>query len=609
MRTLFSFQLSRKPVQRRWGAPILSGKVIHSGQIFYRMILILFFFGVSAVISELFANSEILKTSGQNEIKNEIKFEWTTLQAENGQTNGEKIGPSFEVGNPAAECVKRQGVRLSRTGDFVEWKSPCRANSIVVRQSIPDAPNGGGIERTLSVYVNGVRCGKIVLSSVHSWLYGNEEYPVNDPSAIGKPRRMFDESRLLLDEFPEGATVRLQKDPDDTAQWYIIDLIDFELAAPALPQPSRSVSITEFGAVANDNLDDTAAIQNCIRHCEGTEKIVFIPRGTFLVSGEIFVKKPVTVRGAGMWYSILKHSRTDMKNWKKTGFLLLDKTVMSDLYYDGGSTIRKEDRSFLNGTFGKGSIIERVWVEHAQAGAWIGWDYKTPPDGLRVSHCRFRNLFADGINLCSGTRNSIVEYCHARNTGDDSFASWSVSKSLNGVPCSNNLFKYCVAEAPWRARCFALFGGENNRIENCYGCDTLVDSGINISTQFEPRPFAGTTLIKNVTLERCGGYYFKNRPYGAVLLHAKTDDYHGKIVFDGLLVKDSIVSGVMVQSGPKKVAHVEIKNSLFIGAERFGIFVDKKCFGDLLISGSTFETGKKPLLENLSTETFKVIMK
>ena len=75
------------------------------------------------------------------------------------------------------------------------------------------------------------------------------------------------------------------------------------------------------------------------------------------------------------------------------------------------------------------------------------------------------------------------------------------------------------------------------------------------------------------------------------------------------MVKDSIVSGVMVQSGPKKVAHVEIKNSLFIGAERFGIFVDKKCFGDLLISGSTFETGKKPLLENLSTETFKVIMK
>lgn len=555
--------------------------------------------------SFLFAHSDPSKNSESHK----IRFEWTSLQAEDGQTNAQKIGPSVEVGDPAAECVGRQGVRLARSGDFVEWKSPCRANSIVVRQSIPDAPKGGGIERSLSLYVNGGRVGKLLLSSVHSWLYGNEEYPVNDPSAGSKPRRMFDESRLLVKDFPAGATVRIQKDPDDTAEWAIIDLIDLELVKPALTQPANSVSITDFGAIANDEIDDTSAIQKCIRDCEETGKIVFIPNGTFLISGEIFIRKPVTIRGAGMWYSTLKHSRADMKNWKKTGFLLFNKTVMSDLFYDGGSTIRNEDRSFLIGTFSVGSVIERVWVEHAQVGAWVGWDYKTPPDGLRVSHCRFRDLFADGINLCSGTQNSIVEYCHARNTGDDSFASWSVSKSLNGVPCRNNLFIHCMAEAPWRARCFALFGGENNRIENCYGCDTLVDSGINISTQFSPRPFAGTTVIKNVTLERCGGYYFKNRPYGAVLLQAKNDDYHGKIVFDGLTVKDSIFSAVMVQSGPKKVANVEIKNSLFTAVERWGIFVDKKCFGDLSIKDCIFKTGKKPLLENLSTETFKVDLK
>ncbi len=559
-----------------------------------------------------FANSSLLRAdspSSKNSDQKEIKFEWMTLQAENGQTNGQKIGPSFEVGNPAAECVGRQGVRLARTGDFVEWRSPCKANSVVVRQSIPDAPEGGGIERTLSLYVNGVRYGKLILSSVHSWLYGNEEYPVNDPAAGGKPRRMFDESRLLVKEFPADATIRLQKDPDDTADWYMIDLIDLELADPVLKQPSGSVSISDYGAIADDDLDDTAAIQKCIHECEGTGKIIFIPRGTFLISGEIFVHKPVIIRGAGLWHSILKHSRADMKNWKKTGFLLLNKTIMSDLYYDGGGTVRNEDRSFLNGTFGTGSVIERIWVDHAQVGAWVGWDYKTPPDGLRVSHCRFRNLFADGINLCSGTQNSLVEYCHARNTGDDSFASWSVSKSLDGVPCRNNLFIHCKAEAPWRARCFALFGGENNRIENCSGCDTLVDSGINISTQFDPRPFAGTTVIKNVTLERCGGYFFKNRPYGAVLLHAKNDDYHGKIVFDGLTVKDSIFSAVMIQSGPKKVTGVEIKNSHFIGTERFGIYIGQKCFGDLSISGCTFKTDPMPLLENLSSDTFKLNMK
>ena len=66
-------------------------------------------------------------------------------------------------------------MRLNSTGQFVEFTSTNPANSIVVRNSIPDAPGGGGIEATISLYVNDIFSRKLTLSSQHSWLYGNTD--------------------------------------------------------------------------------------------------------------------------------------------------------------------------------------------------------------------------------------------------------------------------------------------------------------------------------------------------------------------------------------------------------------------------------------------------
>ena len=139
-------------------------------------------------------------------------FPWRTLQAEEAATNAERLKPSRRAGDFAAECVGRSGVRLNRIGDYVEFTAPAAVNSIVVRYAIPDAPRGGGEEHTLSGYVDGKHRFDLKLSSRHTWLYGREHDPVNDPEEL---KRMHTTDILVWNNYgaePEipdhGATPR-----------------------------------------------------------------------------------------------------------------------------------------------------------------------------------------------------------------------------------------------------------------------------------------------------------------------------------------------------------------------------------------------------------------
>ncbi|MFD0659523.1 CARDB domain-containing protein [Thermocatellispora tengchongensis] len=166
-------------------------------------------------------------------------YQGTLLQSDPLRTYGHT--------NFATESSGRKSVRLNSTGQYVEFTSRNQANSIVVRNSIPDAPGGGGIEATISLYADGTFVRKLTLSSRHSWLYGTSDDPealTNTPQADA--RRLFDESHALLSRsYPPGTKFRIQRDADDTAAFYIIDLIDLEQVAPrpsALPNAPPSPS-------------------------------------------------------------------------------------------------------------------------------------------------------------------------------------------------------------------------------------------------------------------------------------------------------------------------------------------------------------------------------
>ncbi len=165
---------------------------------------------------------------------------YTELEAEDADYEGTLLRSdavrTFGHTNYETESSGRESVRLDSTGEFVEFTSTAPSNSVVVRNSIPDAPGGGGREATISLYTDGEFVRKLDLSSKHSWLYGNTDSPeglTNTPG--GDARRLFDESHALLTRtYPAGTKFRLQRDASDNASFYVIDLIDLEqVAAPS----------------------------------------------------------------------------------------------------------------------------------------------------------------------------------------------------------------------------------------------------------------------------------------------------------------------------------------------------------------------------------------
>ncbi|WP_030487527.1 CARDB domain-containing protein [Micromonospora chokoriensis] len=526
---------------------------------------------------------------------------YVSYEAEAGRYQGTLLEAdalrTFGHTNFASESSGRKSVRLNSTGQFVEFTSANQANSIVVRNSIPDAAGGGGIEATISLYVNDVFSRKLTLSSKHSWLYGNTDQPeglTNTPQADA--RRLFDESNALLAQsYPAGTRFKLQRDSGDTASFYVIDMIDLEQVAPAASQPAGCTSITSYGAVPNDGLDDTAAIQRAVTDDQnGVISCVWIPAGQWRQEQKILTDDPlnrgthnqvgisnVTIRGAGMWHSQL-YTLTEPQNVVgginhphegNFGFDIDKNTQISDIAIFGSGRIRGGDGNAeggvgLNGRFGAGTKISNVWIEHANVGAWVGRDYDNipdlwgPADGLEFTGMRIRNTYADGINFSNGTRNSRVFNSSFRTTGDDALAVWAnpYVKDRNVDIAHDNHFVNNTIQLPWRANGIAIYGGYDNSIENNLIYDTANYPGIMLATDHDPLPFSGTTLIANNGLYRTGGAFWnEDQEFGAITIFPATRDIVGVTIRDTDIV-DSTFDGIQFKNGGGNIPNVAITN-------------------------------------------------
>ncbi|MFC8509877.1 CARDB domain-containing protein [Streptomyces sp. NPDC057411] len=525
---------------------------------------------------------------------------YTEYEAEDGRYQGTLLTSdklrTFGHTNFATESSGRKSVRLAATGDFVEFTSTNAANSVVVRNSVPDAPGGGGRETTLSLYADGRFVRKLTLSSKHSWLYGTTDAPeglTNTPG--GDARRLFDESHALLTaSYPAGTTFRLQRDADDTGAFHIVDLVDLEQVADPTPKPAECTSITAYGAVPNDGIDDTDALQRAVTDDQnGRIACVWIPAGQWRQEQKILTDDPldrgphnqvgirdVTIRGAGMWHSQL-YTLTPPQlagginhpHEGNFGFDIDDNTKISDIAILGSGTIRGGDGDAeggvgLNGRFGKNTKISNVWIEHANVGVWVGRDYSNipelwnPGDGLEFTGMRIRDTYADGINFANGTRNSTVYNSSFRNTGDDALAVWS-SKYVKDTSVDighDNHFRNNTVQLPWRANGIAVYGGYGNTIERNTVADTMNYPGIMLATDHDPLPFSGRTLIADNALERTGGAFWnEDQEFGAITLFAQGPDIPGVTIRD-TDIHDSTYDGIQFKTGGGAMPDVKIDN-------------------------------------------------
>ena len=535
--------------------------------------------------------------------KNGAVIPWTTYEAEHLPTTGTVIGPKYDPYAVETESSGQRAVKLGSSGQFIELTASARANSLVIRFSLPDGGNGGGRSATLGLYKNGSLIQLCPISSRHAWLYGN--YPFTNDPAAGKPRHFYDETRVKGLKIEKGDIIRIQRDDreGDNADYCIIDLVDLEAIAPPMKRPANALSIDDkrFTGITI-TADYTNAFRNCIAMAKRTGKTVWVPAGKFRITGDIVLPDNTTIQGAGMWYTELVGNDTAYTDPNKrlrlkgngNNIHLADLALIGSLNYRSD----KEPNDGIVGSFGTNSSIARIWIEHTKVGMWIENSL-----GLRITGCRLRNTMADGINLCVGMSRSTIENCTARGTGDDCFAIWPTVYAKQQFPPGNNLIIHCTAQLPYLANGVAVYGGESNSIKYCSFSDISPGSAILISTTFPTATgdksinnnFSGTTVIEDCSIRKSGGFDHEWGWRAAIEICLDKRDIAG-LKLNNLYIDSSLSNGLSVIAKNEQshigvlsgatLQNVTISNYGIGTTGSHGLFVSKDAHGALAIKGS-----------------------
>ncbi|MER7416841.1 discoidin domain-containing protein [Micromonospora peucetia] len=469
-------------------------------------------------------------------------------EAEDGSVGGgaQAVGPNRTIGDLAGEASGRRAVTLNSTGAYVEWTTRAPANALVTRFSIPDAPGGGGIDSTLNIYVNGVLHKPINLTSKHIWLYGAEAAPSDSPGA-GPPRHLYDEANVLLNStIPAGSRIRLQKDPANTTT-YAVDFVNLEQVTPrANPDPARYRVPNGFSHSDVQNALDAVRMDTT-----GTLVGVYLPAGTYETAQKFQVYgKAVKVAGAGIWFTRFQ-TPTSQQN-TDAGFRVESSASGSSfthLAFFGNYTNRIDGPGKVWGELKDvdNLTLDNVWVEHTVCAYW-----GVSVSGLKITNSRFRNTFADAVNMTNGSTDNLVSNSEGRSNGDDAFALFSATDQGGATANHGNVFENLTATLTWRAAGIAVYGGYDNVFRNLYIADMLTYSGITISSLDFGYPFIGfgaspPTRFENISLIRAGGHFWGAQTFPAIWVFSASKEFRGIRVSDVDIV-DPTYSGIMFQT-------------------------------------------------------------
>ncbi len=535
---------------------------------------------------------------------------YVAYQAEDCITTGTVLEENRAYHEIPSEAAGRLAVRLDRTGQNIKITLVEPANALTIRYCIPDSPDGQGMDATLNLYIDGKKKQAVDLTSRYSWVYGS--YPWTNQPADGQPHHFFDETGIRLDRtYPAGTVIKLQKDAANYAEYYIIDEVDAEEAAEAHLQPRNSLSITDYGAVAGDGQDDSKAVYDCMKAALEQGREIWIPAGVFDINsptggydardgqdknrGILIIEDNVTFRGAGMWHSVLQGDYAAF-------FIKASNTALYDFSLRGTAEARRDaiDPSAIESDYNtydmKNLTVQNIWIQHYKTGIWIH-----NMDGMKVAGCRIRDTFADGINLRKGTSNAVVEQCDIRNTGDDAIALWSSEKSDTNIKISFN-----TVGLQWLANSIAVYGGTDIEITDNVIYDTVVNgAGINISTNFDPQPFAGTVTVARNTLLRCGSEDGNNKQdNGAIWFNTvQGNDNRAKVLVLDNLILNSSRQGISF-SNRGAISDVLLEGNAILGSGTYGIDVLKGARGNAAAKNNLIRDMMLEAVNNSAGDSF-----
>lgn len=529
-------------------------------------------------------------------------------EAEDGAVGGgaDVVGPNRTIGDIAGEASGRKAVNLDATGEYVEFTTRAATNTLVTRFSIPDAPGGGGIDSTLNVYVNGTLRKALPLTSKYAWLYGAEASPGNSPGS-GAPRHIYDEANILLGEaVPQGSRIRLQKDAANTST-YAIDFVSLEQAT-VLPNPDPATYTVPAGFTHQD-------VQNALDkvRMDPTGKLtgVYLPPGEYATASKFQVYgKAVQVAGAGPWFTRF-HAPSSQDNtdigWRAEG--TAKGSSFSGFAYFGNYTSRIDGPGKVFDFANVSDItIDNIWNEHMVC---LYWGANT--DRITIKNSRIRDMFADGINMTNGSTDNLVTNNEARATGDDSFALFSAIDA-GGADMKDNVYENLTTILTWRAAGVAVYGGFNNTFRNIHIADTLVYSGITVSSLDFGYPMNGfgtePTTFENISIVRSGGHFWGAQTFPGIWLFSASKVFQG-IRINNVDIVDPTYSGIMFQTqyiGGQPVNPIKdtvLRDITITGAKKSGDAFDAKSgFG--LWANEMPEAGQGPAVGEVTVHNLKM---
>lgn len=407
---------------------------------------------------------------------------WTRLETDTASSHeGTKV---LTEGPYADEASGRCCTELLRQGAWLEWEVERSANAVVLRYSVPDTPDGAGLDVPLEVLVNDRFATTLTLTSRLSHLYGTEHQESSDP-AEGNHRRFYDEIRFRM-SVNEGDRLRLRlpESPPPGDQPVIVDFAELEPIPEPIARPSDAMDLVrDFGAVPDDDQDDLEPLVRALAECARRRCVLYVPPGVYRLSDRIDLPSGVTIQGAGMWWTELHFTAEPIG--KSGGFYpAADATdiVLRDFYMRGRASIRGMGGQPMNGGFGKNSRVEHVWWEHLNNARFIN------SEGLRIVGCRARNNLAGGIILFGGSIGAVIENCHVRYASDDGIGSFASGYAEGRTPPNrDNVIRNNLVELTGRAGGIGVFGGSRIHVRDNVILDTLpsAQADLRFTTTFD----------------------------------------------------------------------------------------------------------------------------
>lgn len=346
-------------------------------------------------------------------------------------------------------------------------------------------------------------------------------------------------------------------------------------AAEEQKTSSKVVSISDHGAVPNDNVNDLDAIRQAVAAAKASGKSVYVPPGTFLYD-DVIVLDGVALTGRGE-SSILQSTNPDRQAVQLAG--------------KGSSLSKVKLTTVPVSTRLASSVSARVHVMPEASDFAVK---NTTIDGGssagiivygrngEIEKNTVRNTLADGIHITGGSANIQVEDNIVRDTGDDMIA--VVSYEKNGTWVQNVKIEGNDVSGG-HARGITVSGGtdiviEKNRVADSGG------AGIFIASEGSYRTYEVRNLIvsknevigdsRNPSIPEKGGIRLQATNKEPSIINA---------VFEKNTIKDSTDSGILILGSTRIEASFE-KNRI-VNPANHGIHILRTTIGTL-----TFEKNK-----------------